>query len=97
MWGMGFVWDRLFQETFSRNLNDKYTSLNSQLDKLVHDANTEISNLRKRLEVVTLEREGVERKCLELGEAFREKSRKCLQFQVGVRRRPCCYQVSGAG
>jgi len=63
-------------------LGDKYAALNAQLDKLVHDANTEISGLRKKLEQVTLEREGVERKCVELGEMVREKGRKALQFQV---------------
>ena len=76
---------RLFQETFGRNLNEKYSALNGQLDKLIHDANTEISNLRTKLETMLLEREGIESKCFELGEAYREKSRKCLQFQV----RPC--------
>ena len=73
---------RLFQETFARNLGDKYATLNAQVDKLIHDANTEISGLRKRLEQVTLEREGVERKCVELGEMLREKARKALQFQA---------------
>lgn len=76
------VSNRLFQETFSRNLNEKYITLNGQLDKLVHDANSEIGSLRHKLEQMTIERGAMERKCMELGEAFREKSRKCLQFQV---------------
>ncbi|KAF8438708.1 hypothetical protein BGX38DRAFT_1320087 [Terfezia claveryi] len=80
-WGYQAMQEVLFQETFARNLGDKYATLNTQLDKLVHDANTEISGLRKKLEQVTLEREGLERKCVELGEMVREKGRKALQFQ----------------
>ena len=74
----------LFQETFGKNLNDKYSSLNAQVDKLIHDANSEIAGLRQRLEGLVVEKEGLERRCVELGEAFREKSRKCLQTQVRI-------------
>ncbi|KAI5807281.1 E3 ubiquitin-protein ligase CCNB1IP1 [Peziza echinospora] len=71
----------VYQETVSRNLNEKYTALNAQLDKLIHDANTEISNLRNKIENLSLERDGLERKCMELGDAYRDKSKKCLQVQ----------------
>jgi E3 ubiquitin-protein ligase CCNP1IP1 len=39
----------VYQEYLAKNLTNKYTTLNTQVDKIVHDANGEISNLRNRI------------------------------------------------
>lgn len=40
----------MYQEYLARSLTEKYTTLNTEMDKVVHDANTEIANLRERLQ-----------------------------------------------
>jgi E3 ubiquitin-protein ligase CCNP1IP1 len=39
----------VYQEYLAKNLADKYNTLNSQMDKVIHDANAEISGLRSKL------------------------------------------------
>jgi E3 ubiquitin-protein ligase CCNP1IP1 len=39
----------VYQEYLAKNLADKYASLNTQMDKIVHDANAEISSLRSKM------------------------------------------------
>jgi len=34
----------------AKSLTEKYGNLSSQLDKIIHDANTEILSLRERIE-----------------------------------------------
>ncbi|KAI9872315.1 MAG: hypothetical protein M1830_001791 [Pleopsidium flavum] len=51
------------------------------MDKIIHDANAEISNLQNKLSTVHLEHENLARKNYDLVEAYREKSRKHLQTQ----------------
>ena len=38
-----------YQEFLGKTLTEKYTSLNTQMDKMIHNANSEISNLKFRL------------------------------------------------
>lgn len=38
-----------YQEFLGKTLTDKYTTLNTQMDKVVHNANSEISTLQTRL------------------------------------------------
>lgn len=38
-----------YQEFLGKTLTDKYTTLNMQMDKVVHNANSEISTLQSRL------------------------------------------------
>lgn len=40
----------MYQEFLAKSLTEKYSGLNSQMDKVVHDANTEIGNLRDKLQ-----------------------------------------------
>ena len=39
----------VYQEYLAKSLADKYTTLSTQMDKLVHEANTEISSLQNKL------------------------------------------------
>lgn len=38
-----------YQEFLGKSLSDKYTSLNTQMDRVIHNANSEISSLQARL------------------------------------------------
>jgi E3 ubiquitin-protein ligase CCNP1IP1 len=40
---------RVYQGMMVTSLSDKYTSLNTQMDKIIHDANAEISDLRVKM------------------------------------------------
>ncbi len=40
----------VYQEYLARSLTDKYSTLSTQMDKVIEDANSEISSLRSRLE-----------------------------------------------
>ena len=39
----------VYQEFLARSLTDKYSMLSSQMDKIIHDANSEITSLRDKL------------------------------------------------
>jgi hypothetical protein len=41
---------RVYQEFLARSLTEKYNNLNLQTDKIIHDANAEISSLRDRMD-----------------------------------------------
>ncbi|EPS43404.1 hypothetical protein H072_2637 [Dactylellina haptotyla CBS 200.50] len=71
----------VYQEYLSKTLSEKFSTLSTQLDNVIHEANTEIKALRDKLQAVSLENETISRKNHELGEALREKSRKQLQIQ----------------
>lgn len=40
----------MYHDYMAKNLADKYANLNSQMDNVIKDANSEISGLRDRLE-----------------------------------------------
>ena len=39
----------MYQEYLAKTLTDKYGTLSTQMDKVIHDANAEISNLQDKL------------------------------------------------
>lgn len=39
----------VYQEFLARSLTDKYSSLSAHLDKVIHEANSEITGLREKL------------------------------------------------
>lgn len=43
----------MYHEYMAKNLADRYANLNSQMDNVIKDANSEISGLRDRLESKT--------------------------------------------
>lgn len=45
----------MYQEYLAKSLTEKYTVLSTQMDKVVHDANAEIANLRDKLQSMTVE------------------------------------------
>ncbi|KAI9787420.1 MAG: hypothetical protein M1835_002687 [Candelina submexicana] len=89
----------VYQEYLAKTLTDKYTTLSSQMDKIIHDANTEISSLHNKLSSLQLEQTDLQKKNHELVEAFREKSRKHIQTQElydKLKRRTLLSQVQNA-
>ena len=53
-----------------------------ELDKVIHDANSEISRLRDKVAVLSTSEEDLKRKNHDLLENWREKGRKLAQVQV---------------
>ncbi|KAI9836352.1 MAG: hypothetical protein M1819_001381 [Sarea resinae] len=89
----------VYQEYLAKTWTEKYTTLNSQMDRLINDANAEIADMRHKLTGITSERDELQRKNHEIVEAFREKSRKHLQTQQlydKLKRRTLLSQVQSA-
>ncbi|KAH8678619.1 hypothetical protein BGZ60DRAFT_428455 [Tricladium varicosporioides] len=71
----------IYQSCMSKSLSEQYNTLNIQMDKIINDANSEISNLRNKLAAMQTEQESLRRKNGEITQALREKSRKQLHAQ----------------
>ncbi|KAL8677902.1 MAG: hypothetical protein Q9186_005713 [Xanthomendoza sp. 1 TL-2023] len=71
----------VYQEYLAKSLTDKYNNLGTQVDKIIHDANTEITTLNQKLASLQVDREKLQSENTNLVQAFREKSRKHQQTQ----------------
>ncbi|KAK3071198.1 hypothetical protein LTR53_009078 [Teratosphaeriaceae sp. CCFEE 6253] len=71
--------DVTYQEFLARSLTDKYSTLSSQMDKIIHDANSEITGLRDRLDSMHVEQKTLEQKNHDLVEKYKEKSKQQQQ------------------
>ncbi|KAL1960409.1 hypothetical protein VTO42DRAFT_7708 [Malbranchea cinnamomea] len=69
-----------YQEYLGKSLTEKYAELNEHVDKIVHDANSEISALREKIADLQLNQEQLQKKNQELAEIYREKSKKHAQI-----------------
>ncbi|KAI5197749.1 hypothetical protein E4T39_07127 [Aureobasidium subglaciale] len=67
--------DSMYHDYMAKNLADRYASLNSQMDNVIKDANSEIGGLRAKLERMHMEKKTLEQKNQELINAFSEKSK----------------------
>ncbi|RDL29719.1 Cyclin [Venustampulla echinocandica] len=98
-WAYQATQEIIYQEYLAKNLSEKYSALNLQMDKIIHDANSEISNLRSKISNLQVELDGVRRKNEDLTQAMREKTRKHLQTQEmfdKLKRRSMLGQVQNA-
>ena len=43
------IMSSVYQEFLAKSLTDKYSTLSNQMDKIIHDANSEIMGLRDKL------------------------------------------------
>ncbi|KAL8938010.1 MAG: hypothetical protein Q9216_004119, partial [Gyalolechia sp. 2 TL-2023] len=68
-------------EYLAKSLTDKYNNLGTQMDKIVHDANSEIDTLSQKISSLQIDREKLQSENTNLVAAFREKSRKHQQTQ----------------
>ncbi|KAJ3056904.1 hypothetical protein HK097_003064 [Rhizophlyctis rosea] len=71
-----------FQEMIYRNLDEKYTQLEHQVQTVVREANHEIQSLRDRLNGLTKEQEMEKRRNHELSEQYAEKGRQFQKLQL---------------
>ncbi|KKK12414.1 hypothetical protein ARAM_002330 [Aspergillus rambellii] len=69
-----------YQEFLGKTLTDKYHNLNTQMDKVIHNANTEISTLQTRLADMQRAQEQLTKKNQELVDMYREKCKKFSQI-----------------
>ncbi|GKZ24093.1 hypothetical protein AbraCBS73388_010711 [Aspergillus brasiliensis] len=68
-----------YQEYLAKTLTDKYTNLNTQMDKVIHNANTEISALQARIKDMQTAQDQIRKKNHELVDMYREKCKKLTQ------------------
>ncbi|KAL2683057.1 hypothetical protein Neosp_007520 [[Neocosmospora] mangrovei] len=80
-WAYQTTQDMYYQQHLYKTLTEKYSALTIQFEKTVSDATTEIDGLQQRLSGMTAEQDALRRKNEEIGQAFKEKSRKVLQLQ----------------
>ncbi|PKY03387.1 cyclin [Aspergillus campestris IBT 28561] len=69
-----------YQEFLGKTLTEKYTNLNTQMDKVVHNANTEIATLQAKLSEMQDTHEQLGKKNQELADLYREKCKKFTQI-----------------
>lgn len=81
-WNYQVTQEVVYQEHIAKSLTEKYANLSTQLDKVIHEANSEISRLRDKVAVMTNAEEELRRKNHELMEGWREKGRKLAQTQA---------------
>ncbi|KAL3459448.1 hypothetical protein BJX64DRAFT_301283 [Aspergillus heterothallicus] len=70
----------VYQEYLVKSLTDKYANLNTQMDKIIHNANTELSTMQTRLSDMQTVQKQLRKKNQELVDMYREKSKKCSQI-----------------
>lgn len=75
----------VYQEYLAKSLTDKYTSLSAQMDKIIHDANSEITGLRDKLAAVQVDQKNLEQRHNDLTDAFREKTKAFQQIDKAYR------------
>ncbi|EKV15820.1 hypothetical protein PDIG_12730 [Penicillium digitatum PHI26] len=71
---------RCYQEYRAKTLTEKYASLNTQMDKVIHNANTEILSLQNKLSDMQSSQEDLQKKNQELNDLYRDKNNKLAQM-----------------
>ncbi|KAI1814669.1 hypothetical protein GGS20DRAFT_547327 [Poronia punctata] len=80
-WAYQVTQEIIYQEHMSKTLTSKYSSLNVHLDKVVNDANAEITNCHHKLRSAETDRDELRNKYEELLQTYKEKNRMLLQTQ----------------
>ncbi|OTB08884.1 hypothetical protein M426DRAFT_7602 [Hypoxylon sp. CI-4A] len=80
-WAYQATQEVTYQEHLSKALTEKYSNLSVYLDKVIHDANTEITNLQSKVTAMKTDQDSLRRKNDELTQICKEKNRKLLQTQ----------------
>ncbi|KAI1205886.1 uncharacterized protein F4807DRAFT_464348 [Annulohypoxylon truncatum] len=80
-WAYQATQEVVYQEHLSKALTEKYSNLSVHLDKVINEANLEITSLQNKLTGMRMEQDSLRRKNEELTQAYKEKSRKLLQIQ----------------
>lgn len=80
-WTYQITHEIAYQQYVAKNLTDRYTNLNAAMDNVVHEANTEIQTMQKKLEDLSRAHQGLQQRYDELADSYREKSRKLGTIQ----------------
>ncbi|KAI1431629.1 hypothetical protein GGR50DRAFT_689572 [Xylaria sp. CBS 124048] len=80
-WAYQVTQEIIYQQHMSKTLTDKYASLNVHLDKVVNEANAEITNCHNKLTSAEGDRDELRKKYDELLQVCKQKNRKLLQTQ----------------
>lgn len=80
-WSYQSTQEIVYQEYLAKSLTDKYNSLGTQVDKIIHDANSEIDMLNQKISSLQLDRESLQSENTKIRAAFQEKNRKHQQTQ----------------
>ncbi|OJJ37694.1 hypothetical protein ASPWEDRAFT_171161 [Aspergillus wentii DTO 134E9] len=79
-WAYQTTQEIFYQEFLGKTLTEKYSTLNGQMDKVIHNANSEISTLQTRILDLQTNQEQLRKKSQELVDMYREKSKKFTQI-----------------
>ncbi|OQE27255.1 hypothetical protein PENSTE_c004G09772 [Penicillium steckii] len=79
-WAYQSTQEIFYQEFLGKSLTEKYASLNTQMDKLIHNANSEITTLHSKVSDMQGAHEQLEKKNQELLDLNRERSKKLSQI-----------------
>ncbi|KAK5107876.1 hypothetical protein LTR62_000586 [Meristemomyces frigidus] len=72
----------IYQDFLARSLTDKYANLSTEMDKIIHDANAEIVNLRDKLSIMHVEQKTLEQKNYDLENQIKLKSKTQQQLHA---------------
>ncbi|KAI0482127.1 hypothetical protein GGR56DRAFT_684639 [Xylariaceae sp. FL0804] len=98
-WAYQTTQEVIYQEYMGKTLTEKYSSLSVHLDKVIYDANAEITDLHNKLTNTKTDQETLRKKNDELAQAYKEKNRKLLQCQElydKLKRKAMLGQMQGA-
>ncbi|KAJ5674441.1 uncharacterized protein N7477_004375 [Penicillium maclennaniae] len=79
-WAYQSTQEIFYQEFLGKSLTEKYSNLNTQMDKVVHNANSEMSVLHSKIADMQAAQEQLEKKNEELADLIRDKSKKLSQM-----------------
>ncbi|CAB5376428.1 unnamed protein product [Rhizophagus irregularis] len=81
-WTYQTTQEACFQEMLYKNLEEKYTQLEKQVQGVMRDAQSEITSLRAKLQALQKDMELEKRKTHDLAEQLQEKSRQFSKLQI---------------
>ncbi|KGO55136.1 Zinc finger, RING-type [Penicillium expansum] len=79
-WAYQSTQEIFYQEYRAKTLTEKYANLNTQMDKVIHNANTEILSLQNKLSDMQSSQEDLQKKNQELNDMYRDKNNKLAQM-----------------
>ncbi|KAL3411825.1 XAP5, circadian clock regulator-domain-containing protein [Aspergillus fumigatus] len=79
-WAYQATQEIFYQEYLGKSLTEKYSTLNTHMDRVIHNANTEISALQAKLNSMQATEEQLRKKNQELVNLYREKCKKFAQI-----------------
>ncbi|CAP96950.1 Pc21g20530 [Penicillium rubens Wisconsin 54-1255] len=79
-WAYQSTQEIFYQEYRAKTLTEKYANLNTQMDKIIHNANTEILSLQNKLSDMQSSQEDLQKKNQELNDMYRDKNNKLAQM-----------------